>query len=339
MVFMGYNNLVYYIKEDKSSVQDFYAGVIGKALAKCGYEYMKTVQIAGLKDVPKDAILICISHYCVLEVYIKGYRNIIYWVQGSSPDESFMRNHSYIRKFIISAIERFALEKCKYCFMVSNALIEHYKKKYNKDYSYKTYVMPCYNTEIDRNLFFREGKYTDNKFCYVGGLSVWQNFPETVDLFKSIQEKLPGSCFKVLTGDKDRARVILESKGIKQYEINHVAPEDLADEIADCKFGFIVRSESPVNFVATPTKLSNYMGAGLIPIVSNTVGFFSEILNETNYSILLSGDFEKDINRIVDIANKDIKAEDIYKEYESLFIKYYNTQEHVNSISKILKDF
>lgn len=336
---MGYNNLVYYIKEDKSSVQDFYAGVIGKALAKCGYEYMKTVQIAGLKDVPKDAILICISHYCVLEVYIKGYRNIIYWVQGSSPDESFMRNHSYIRKFIISAIERFALEKCKYCFMVSNALIEHYKKKYNKDYSYKTYVMPCYNTAINRAFFNTPDKYTNNKFCYVGGLSVWQNFPETVEIFKNIQVVLPDATFKVLTGDIEKAQNILLSKGIKNYEVNHVAPDELAKEISDCKFGFIVRSESPVNFVATPTKLSNYMGAGLIPIVSNTVGFFSEILKTSKYSVLLAGDIDKDVQSIKEIASVEINADDIYKEYNSLFDEYYNTEKHIDNISNLLKDY
>ena len=326
---------VYYIKEDKAAVQDFYADVIGKGLEKAGYSLYKTITINEIGKIEKDSIIISISHYLTLRLRLKGFKNIIYWIQGTSPDESFMRNHSYIRKFFISCVEYFALSKAKFVFMVSESMLNHFKKKYHKDYSYKTYIMPCYNSEVQRELFFTPGKYDDNTFCYVGGLSVWQCFPETVGLYKQIEDRVPNAKLKVFTGDQDKAKSILKEKGVKNYEVKYVKPDQLVSELASCKYGFIVRAESPVNYVATPTKLSNYMAAGLIPIVYNSVGFFEEILGKAENAVVLNG--SDDLNKIINITERSISAEDVYEEFSTLFSQFYNTDAHIKQIAEKLQ--
>lgn len=337
---MGRNKKsVYYIKEDKSTVQDYYVWIIKEAFRLLGYDDIVDIEKSNIKSISKESIIIAISHYCAFELYLNGFRNIVYWVQGSSPDESFMRNHSYIRKTIISFIEHFALKHSKCVFMVSNSLIEHFKKKYNKDYSYKTYIMPCFNETINESLFYTDEKYKNNVFCYVGGLSVWQNFPETVDIFKQVQAKQPNAVLKVYTPDQEKAKAIIDEKGINNYSIGFVKSSELSDELASCKFGFIVRSESPVNRVATPTKLSNYMSAGVIPVVSNTVGFFDEVLRDKKYSVLLNGDTKKDIDAILDICKKTIDPKDVFSEYKEFFDKYYNPELHTKQISAFLSRF
>ena len=326
---------VYYIKEDKAAVQDFYADVIGRGLKKAGYPLYKIISINEIGQIEKDTIIISISHYLTLRLWLKGFKNIIYWIQGSSPDESFMRNHSYIRKYLISCVEYFALSKAKFVFMVSESMLKHFKKKYHKDYSYKTYIMPCYNSEVQRELFFTPGKYDDNTFCYVGGLSVWQCFPETVGLYKQIEDRVPNAKLKIFTGDQDMAKSILKEKGVKNYELKYVKPDQLVNELASCKYGFIVRAESPVNYVATPTKLSNYMAAGLIPIVSNSVGFFEEILGKAENAVVLNG--SDDLNKIINITERSISAEDIYEEFSTLFSQFYNTDSHIKQIAEKLQ--
>lgn len=326
---------VYYIKEDKAAVQDFYADIIGKGLERAGYPLYKTISFNEIEDIDKQSIIIGISHYLTTKLRLKGFKNIIYWIQGSSPDESFMRNHSYVRKFVISCIEYFAICKAKGLLMVSDSMLKHYRRKYRKDYSYKTYIMPCYNSEIQRELFFTPDKYENNTFCYVGGLSVWQCFPETVELYKQIEDKVPNARFKVFTGDQDKAKAILEEKGVKNYEVKYVKPDQLVNELASCKYGFIVRAESPVNYVATPTKLSNYMAAGLIPIVSNSVGFFEEILGKAENAVVLNGN--DDLNKIINITKKSISAEDVYEEFSTLFSQFYNTDAHIIQIAEKLK--
>ena len=323
------------IREDKMAVQEFYVIIIFYALESLGYncKFYNSVEESLVES--KDSIYVSISHYYSLRMYLKGYRKQIYWIQGTSPDESFIRNHSYIRKFIISCIEYFAISKAKYVFMVSESMLKHYQKKYHKDYSFKTYIMPCYNSEIQRELFFTPGKYEENTFCYVGGLSVWQCFPETVGLYKQIEDRVPNAKLKVFTGDQDKAKSILKEKGVKNYEVKYVKPDQLVSELASCKYGFIVRAESPVNYVATPTKLSNYMAAGLIPIVSNSVGFFEEILGKAENAVVLNG--SDDLNKIINITERSISAEDVYEEFSTLFSQFYNTDAHIKQIAEKLQ--
>ena len=328
---------VYYIKEDNAAVQDFYADVIGKGLEKAGFPKYNTVLVSEINGISNDSIIICISHYQTVKMWRKGFKNLIYWVQGSSPDESFMRNHSYIRKWFISVIEYIALQKAKYVFMVSQGMLEHFKKKYHNDYSYKTYIMPCFNSVIQRSLFMTPGKYDNNVFCYVGGLSKWQCFSETVELYKQIEDKLPNTKFKVFTSDENKARLILEEHCVKNYEIKYVKPDLLVGELASCKYGFIVRAKSPVNYVATPTKLSNYMAAGLIPIVSDSVSFFSEILSNSENAVVLNGD--NDLHKVLAIAGKKIDAEQVYEEYSAIFDTFYNSEVHSSIIAQRIKNF
>lgn len=324
------------IREDKMNVQEYYVQIIFESLKKIGYTCKTYNSISEARIESKKSLYVSISHYYSVRMYMCGYNNQIYWIQGSSPDESFMRNHSYIRKIIVSCIEYYALTRAKYVFMVSEGMLKHYKMKYKKDYSYKTYVMPCYNSTIQKGLFFTPKKYEKNTFCYVGGLSVWQCFPETVQLYRRLEENIPNAMLKIYTGDQERAKAIIESYGVKNYEIKYVKPDLIEDELADCKYGFIVRNESLVNYVATPTKLSNYMAAGLIPIVSNTVSFFREIFKNTKFAVVLDGN--NDIEKINQIANNKISAEAVLAEYQSLFDKFYNTELHINNIAVALKN-
>lgn len=326
---------VYYIKEDNSAVQDYYAGIIADALLRNGYFPVKAITYNEVSGLSKDTVVICISHYIVSKLILKGYKNCLYWVQGSSPDESYMRNHSKLRRFVISVIERFALGRCKACFMVSQSMVNYYNRKYKKDFSYKTYIMPCYNSQIEEKLFNKEGKYINNVFCYVGGLSVWQCFNETVRLYSKIEKKVPGAFLKVYTAEIDKAKSVLKTEGVKNYSVEFVKSNELVGKLSECKYGFILRRESPVNLVATPTKLSNYLAAGLIPIVSTAVGFFNEILSDTKYKVLLNT-FD-DTDSIKRIASLEIDKDDILNEYKHLFKKYYNTNQHIDKISEFLK--
>lgn len=329
------NKTAFTIREDKMNVQEYYVQIIFEALKKIGYTCNIFNSISEARTESKTSLYVSISHYYSVIMYLRGYRNQLYWIQGSSPDESFMRNHSYLRKAIISCIEYFALTKAKYVFMVSEGMLKHYKRKYNKDYSYKTYLMPCYNSTIQKELFFIPEKYKNNTFCYVGGLSVWQCFPETVALYKQIEDKVPYAKLKVFTGDQDKAKAILEDKGVKNYEVKYVKPNQLVNELATCKYGFIIRSKSPVNYVATPTKLSNYMAAGLIPIVSDSVGFFGEILRNADNAIVLNG--KDDLERITEFTKRDINSDSVFQEFAYLFDRFYNTNKHINNIAEILK--
>ncbi len=327
---------VYYIKEDKSDVQDYYVGIVLEAFESLGYECIKCSASEFQKlHVSRDAILVLISHYATTRYYLKGYRNIVYWVQGSSPDESFMRNHSHLRRFVISLIELFALKHAKFVLCVSKRLMDYYKERYGIDIRWKSYIMPCFNCSLIPDDFFSPQKYLVNSFCYVGGLSVWQCFKETAALYKKIELLFPNSEFRVFTRDQDKAKEIILSESIANYSIQFVQPNELSKELAKCKYGFIIREKSPVNMVATPTKLSNYLASGVIPIVTDTVDFFNESLSNINNAIILNN--MNSINSIIKHMNSVVQPEDVLSEYQFLFNKYYNRQSHISQIVSLIK--
>ena len=77
------------------------------------------------------------------------------------------------------------------------------------------------------------------------------------------------------------------------------------------------------------------MAAGLIPIVSNSVGFFEEILGKAENAVVLNG--SDDLNKIINITERSISAEDVYEEFSKLFSQFYNTDAHIKQIAEKLQ--
>ena len=65
--------------------------------------------------------------------------------------------------------------------------------------------------------------------------------------------------------------------GIKKATYGWANKEQLRKILAKMNFGFVLREPSPVNFVACPTKIYDYLICGVIPIVRTpNIGDFSE---------------------------------------------------------------
>ena len=326
--------VVYTIKEDKSNVQDYYVRLILTAFEELGYKSVYLDNIQEAYKLPKKSTIVAISHYTTLKLVMRGFKNIIYWVQGTSPDESFMRNHSRLRWFIISCVEYISLKRAKLILMVSKGMSHFYEDKYHLHLDNKAYIMPCYNSQIRPDVYATQGKYKRNLFCYVGGLSPWQCFEDTVLYYKRLEEMIDNAELRVFTPDVDQANKIISHANLKNASAKYVKPEQLLNELSECKYGFIIRKESPVNFVATPTKLSNYLASGLIPIVSNTVEFFSAVLNKCHYAILLEDN--KDITPVVQMSSEAINPNDVFNEYNELFKEYFNDRKHIENIKLLI---
>jgi hypothetical protein len=101
-----------------------------------------------------------------IKMYLKGYRNIIIWQQGVSPEESFLRNHSYLRKLVLSNVDRFVMKHAKHIFFVSEAMKLYYQKVHKTDYSDKSFIMPCFNEMFNPIAFETDRKY-DKKVFYL----------------------------------------------------------------------------------------------------------------------------------------------------------------------------
>lgn len=320
-----------YIKYNNIVVLKDYLDVIKAALLKLGFEcqYIKT-----LDSISKDCLIVYPMSRDALKYYLRGYHKFAIWQQGATADESYMRNHSIIRRYILNKIDVFCMKKAAFILYVSDYMKRYYEKMAKRDFSYKAYVMPCFNEKLDNNVL-GEKNYEKKIFTYVGSLDLWQCFEETVDIYSEIEKRISNSLFKVLTFEVDKAKEILKEKGVKNYIVKQVPKEQVKEELTECTYGFIIRKDNIVNRVATPTKISSYLSAGVIPIFSACLIDFKNISDKYRFGYAVEKNI--DIDGIITYVDSKKDRKSICNTISAIFDTYYNREMHVQNIIDMLK--
>lgn len=290
-----------------------------------------------LKDINKSKdFLIVGSCKVAFEYWIKGYKNLIIWIQGVVPEESIMLGYHKYKYYAHSFLEEIMIKKAKFIFMVSEEMLRHYENKYGLRIENKTFIMPCYNeNKVDKLAFQNRKKYKNNTFLYAGSLQEWQCFNETVKVYKSFETQLTNTKLFVYTKDKKKAKEIIEKNNIQNYSVDFVSLDELSKKIRNIKYGFVLRKDSIVNRVATPTKISNYISHGIIPIYSPCLKSFDNYSKEKKMAI--SFDLEKidiDTKRAIKQINQEIDIPEVKEWCEYTFNTYYNQDKYITNAAR-----
>lgn len=325
-----------YINYPNIVVLKCYLDIVKAALTKNGYscEYIKD-----LRQVSKTDLIVFPMGIDAYKYYHMGYHNYILWQQGVTAEESYLRHRSNIRRIILNYMDVAAMKKAKAILYVSVLLRRYYERVGQCSFKEKSYIMPCFNENL-KNIDLSQKDY--NKFCftYVGSLSVWQRFDETLNIYKRIEERIPNASIKILTFQEDEALKKAKKIGIKNYEIKSVPQERVRQELKDISYGFVIREDSIVNRVATPTKLSSYLAAGVLPIYSTCLKDFYRATREMNIALPLDdNDAGKAAKNIIDFINIDKDKLIIESEIVKLFSTYYSKEYHANALAKIVNIF
>ncbi len=279
------------------------------------------------------------SPIVALRYYFYGARNFITWYQGIAPEESYMHNHSSLRKWILEQIEKMFLKKSKLLLFVSDDMLIHYEKKYKISLKNKSVIMPCFNeTAIIEDAFLKD-KYQKNTFLYAGGMAKWQCFDKIAELYSKIEKADCNTILYVYTFDMAVAEEILLKHDIKNYKIGCVPSNKLSEEIKSIKYGFVLREDCDVNNVATPTKFSNYLANGIIPIYSNSLHSFAAIDRKFGVGIVCNIDeIDAGVAKILQHMGEDVDSKELKSKCCSIFSTYYNSNFYIDKIkSKMLE--
>ena len=220
-------------------------------------------------------------------------------------------------------------------FFVSEAMLQHYEKKYKVKVKHKAMIIPCYNKHLQKDTFFTPNRYTKPYFVYAGSLSAWQCFDEMLIIYKKIEEKLPHSKLTILTAEIEKANTALTEKQIQHFEVKYIPLEELEVELSKYKYGFLIRKTNVINYVATPTKMNSYLSVGLIPIFTDAVGDFNEKIHLEEYELKFSGDIniEKSVQKILEFENNiNVNPKNYYNFVKSIFDNYYNDDKYIKLI-------
>lgn len=222
--------------------------------------------------------ILCISSTYVLYLTLIGIKLPIYlWMQGDLPAESYMRNHNIFRKIILQLIVAFSLIKTKGVIYVSDTMKNFYESKYRITPK-NSIVIPCLSE-------FKTSKYDikriPNSFVYIGGLSVWQCFDETLNIYKKL--RTDDSIFHIITHDTNEAKrkvdsIIGDFHNIKIYCISNRAL--IPETLSQFQYGFLIRKNDDVNLVSSPIKFLEYISCGVNVIMTEAVPSYADIVKQ-----------------------------------------------------------
>ena len=320
--------MIHILKNLNSNVTDFYLDVVGKMFEQNTNEKYEFLNMTDICKCNKNDIIVVSIVLDFVKLYFKGFRNIVFWVQGLEPEESYLKHGSKFKCHMLNILSKFAMKHAVGVIFVSDYMLNFIEHKFNISLKEKAFVMPCFNDVINKSAFYEDNKYSQNTFCYVGSLSKWQYFEQTLKFYMKLETLLDNTKLFVYTPEKEKATNILEKLGIKNYQVDFVSVTELNSRLKKVKFGFILREDIDVNRVATPTKLSSYLSAGVIPIYSACLKDFNEISESMKYTVPVYNISEIPCH-LIELCKRDINCEDIYNEYIEIFKTYYSVEHYV----------
>lgn len=199
---------------------------------------------------------------------------IVLDIHGVVPEEVRFFGGNRVSYIFMSLVEKIIFRKKNIIVVcVTNAMCNHFKKKYKK-FKGKFLVFSIFPEHLIETASKIEGdnlKTDDNSITvlYSGGNALWQK----VDLMLSVIEKNQAANIKyiILTKDIQEFRNKIEKRTINldNLLLKSVSPHELSEYYKKADYGFILRDDNVVNKVANPTKLVEYLFYGIIPIVTS----------------------------------------------------------------------
>ncbi len=311
-----------------------YISTIAKAAEGLGFQLRHTRY---LREVPNGANVLTVECKSAFKLLIaRPQAQVWLWMQGIYPEEARLQFNSRGREYLQNVFEATTLRHARGVVMVSEAMRRHLARKYPRR-TLNTFVMPCANASIQPQAFYTDSKYSQPNFVYAGSLHAWQCFDLTLDVFREFQSIYPHARLTILTGSQVAARRAVATAGLQGVDVDFVPLEKLQERLAGFKYGFVLRNAHVVNEVATPTKVSSYMAAGVIPVMTNAVHDYRERLANTNPMVMVdAGTTARAIaESIAQLEAQTIKAATVLDSYQRVFDSYFEHERYV----PVLRDF
>jgi hypothetical protein len=200
-------------------------------------------------------------------------RRIVFDFRALVSEESYFKNKSLLKAWMLQVLERFAYLVAREVRCVSTPLKKGLEKRFGRR---EVCVIPSC---VSRRHIIRKAGYvgTESKIrlVYVGGMSEWQRF----ELVCSVVSRLSSfrNCrFAVVTADTDKARKICDRATLDNYYVTGGDRQLVFDELDKADFGLIFRNNSVINRTASPIKFVEYIARGVIPITYGSIGDFTD---------------------------------------------------------------
>lgn len=133
-------------------------------------------------------------------------------------------------------------------------------------------------------------KNDEKLLAYSGGASSWQCLPETVDLWRRINER-QNARLLILSGDKEG--VLAAIGGDDRVLVDGYLPSELPKVFCAADYFIMLRADVPTNHYAYPNKFLEYAAARRPVIATPYVYDIAKQIQQAGIGILFDGDIER----------------------------------------------
>lgn len=241
--------------------------------------------------------------YCAKFLVMLKKRNselkTVFDCHGCSPAEEVMNNASTARIQSSLLWEREVFDTVDAVIFVSHAMKKYYEEQYQIT-NLKNMIVPCcVDTDATKINTIQEDMAENgrvNTKCrktigYLGTLAVWQCADEMFEAFKVLHSIDKDIFFYMVlpSNDHEKCREYFEKAGISKehYCVEEIPHEKVPLALAKMDAGMLLRKNSIVNVVSSPTKYGEYIDAGVPVILTDCVGDYSELTRETGLGVVL----------------------------------------------------
>ena len=251
---------------------------------------------------------------------------IIFESRGATMEERKYENNgdsinfkNSLKAKLFDFSEKLLIRKSNKVICVSNALRDYYIKGLQIKDKSKFFITPG---AADNYLFHYDDKIR-NKYrnmlnfkeddiviVYSGALNMKWEIPN--DVFKFLSElgkRASGYKFLMVTPDIELARdYATKFQLIDKTILVHSTFEEVNNYLNAADIALLLREDILMNNVASPTKFSEYLLAGLPTIISKGIYDFAEVIEKTNFGVVLQDNHnitESDFEKIDDLIKID----------------------------------
>ena len=184
-------------------------------------------------------------------------------IHGVTPEEEEMLGRPELKPRY-EAVEQQVLAQAMKCIAVSNAMITHYTAKY-PHLRPNWITVPVFEAYSERDQLHADKPELPVAVVYAGGTQVWQNLPGMLDLAEA---SVDWAQFSFYSHDRKLIKKAVAARKIENStRVSFCEKSRLPGVYHSADFGLVLRDDTAVNRVACPTKLSEYLHFGVIPIV------------------------------------------------------------------------
>ncbi len=200
----------------------------------------------------------------LLPLYPTG--KIVTDMHGIVPEEERMLGHPAFASYY-ETVEQFILANSPVIVVVTEAMADHFRDKYPSSGAHFLTLPIIEEFDVDWSRRRKRLPGDPYRVIYAGGIQAWQNIDRMIEVGSAAPAPLR---FEFLSNQHETIRSLAEGTSLlERAEFGVVAKEELSRRYLETDLGFVLRDDTAVNRVSCPTKLSEYLAFGVLPVVKS----------------------------------------------------------------------